>query len=154
MSLTDEQINLIDFSASQTFDNDQKALFSNHLDSNGATSVTTTAHIVPSTQHLQHQHSVTASVPHQPQLTTTMQISPELIEKSKSSLEVRRTFRFSFVNFRSFVFQINVQAEYKIKTPTVNINGNLIEDDDFIPPEPPARTDYGKKALVRRNSSI
>jgi len=135
MSLTDEQINLIDFNDSQTFDNDQKPLFSNHLDSNGATSVTTTAHIVPSTQHLQHQHSVTASVPHQPQLTTTMQISPELIEKSKSSLE------------------INVQAEYKIKTPTININGNLVEDDDFIPPEPPARTDYGKKALalVARN---
>ena len=35
-----------------------------------------------------------------------------------------------------------------MKTPTVNINGNLVEDDDFIPPEPPARTDYAKKALV------
>ena len=57
-------------------------------------------------------------------------MSPELIEKSKQSLEV------------------NIQAEYHVKTPTVNVNGALVEDDDFIPPEPPARTDYGKKALV------
>ena len=96
MSLTDEQINLLDFDSSQTFDNEQKSLLTNHLDSStGATTVTTNAHIVPSTQHLQHQHSITASVPHQPQLTTTMQISPELIEQSKSSLEVRRFVQFS-----------------------------------------------------------
>ena len=60
-----------------------------------------------------------------------MQLSPELIEKSKSALE------------------INVQAEYKLKAPpAVNANGAPADDDDFIPPEPPARTDYGKKALV------
>jgi hypothetical protein len=29
-----------------------------------------------------------------------------------------------------------------------NINGTVVEDDDFIPPEPPPRTDYWKKALV------
>ena len=29
-----------------------------------------------------------------------------------------------------------------------------MEDDDFIPPEPPARTDYGKKALVNLNLLI
>jgi hypothetical protein len=28
------------------------------------------------------------------------------------------------------------------------LNGTIVEDDDFIPPEPPARIDYGKKALV------
>ncbi len=57
-----------------------------------------------------------------PQLTTTINMSQNLIEKSKQSLEVN--------------------------TPKINLNGTVGEDDDFIPPEPPARTDYGKKALV------
>ena len=137
MSLTDEQINLLDFDSTQTFDSEQKSLFSTGLETNGATTVTTAAHIVPSTQHAQQQHTITASVPHQPQLTTTMSLSPELIEKSKSALE------------------INVQAEYKVKVPPppVNLNGPPVDDDDFIPPEPPARTDYGKKALVGPSSS-
>lgn len=46
------------------------------------------------------------------------------------------------------LLKINVQAEYRQKTPTVAPNGAVVEDDDFIPPEPPPRTDYGKKALV------
>lgn len=88
MSLTEEQINLLDFDSTQTFDSDQKSLFTNHIDANGGSSVTSSAHIVPSTQHTQHTHSITASVPHQPQLTTTMQLSPEMMALSKSSLEV------------------------------------------------------------------
>ena len=88
MSLIDEHINLLDFDNSQTFDSEQKSLFANHIDSNHKSSVMTNAHIIPSTQHTQHQHTITASAPHQPQLTTTMNISPELIEKSKQSLEV------------------------------------------------------------------
>jgi hypothetical protein len=126
MSLNDEQINALNFDNLQTFDSDQKSLFVNNIDSSiGHTSVSTTAHISPSTQ-----HSITASVPHQPQLTTTIHMSPNLIEKSKQALEV------------------NVQAEYQQKSQKLNLNGTLVEDDDFIRPEPPPRTDYGKKALV------
>jgi len=65
-----------------------------------------------------------------PQLTTTINMSKNLIEKSKQSLEV------------------NIQGEYQQNTSKINPNGTVGEDDDFIPPEPPARTDYGKKALV------
>jgi len=65
-----------------------------------------------------------------PQLTTTINMSKNLIEKSKQSLEV------------------NIQGEYQQNTSKINLNGTVGEDDDFIPPEPPARTDYGKKALV------
>lgn len=43
---------------------------------------------------------------------------------------------------------MNILAEYRQKPSTVNSNATTVEDDDFIPPEPPARTDYGKKALV------
>jgi len=86
MSLTDEQINLLNFDSVQTFDSDQKSLFANNIDSSiGKSSVSTTAHIIPSTQH---QNSITASVPNQPQLTTTIHMSPNLIEKSKQSFEV------------------------------------------------------------------
>ncbi len=77
MSLTNEQINTLNFDSAQTFDSDQKSLFVNNMDS----SVSTTAHIIPS-----NQHSITASVP---QLTTTMHMSPNMIEKSKQSLEVK-----------------------------------------------------------------
>ncbi len=83
MSLTDEQINTINFD-NQTFDSDQKSLFVNTIDSStGQTSVSTTAHLSPSSL-----HSVTASVPHQPQLTTTIHMSPNMIEKSEQALEV------------------------------------------------------------------
>ena len=128
MSLTDDHVNPLNFDTDPTGKSDQKSLFVNGIDSS---SVTTNAHLIPSTQHGQHHHSVTASVPHRPQLSTTIHMSPDMIEKSKQSLEV------------------NVQAEYHLKTPAATLNGNLVEDDDFIPPEPPARTDYAKKALVR-----
>jgi hypothetical protein len=91
MSLTDDQLDLLNFDSLQTFDADQKALFVNNLDSSMPSTVTTTAHITPSTQHTQHQHSVTATVPHQPQLTTTIHMSPNIIEKSKQALEVNQT---------------------------------------------------------------
>jgi hypothetical protein len=51
------------------------------------------------------------------------------------------------------LLKVNIQAEYQQKTPKINLNGTIVEDDDFIPPEPPARTDYGKKALVIRENS-
>ena len=85
MSIADDHINTLNFDSVQTFDSDQKPLFVNSMDS----SVTTTAHISPSTQHTQHPHSITASVPHHPQLTTTIHLSPNMIEKSKQALEVR-----------------------------------------------------------------
>ena len=44
--------------------------------------------------------------------------------------------------------QVTVQAEYHVKTPSINGNGQPVEDEDLIPPEAPPRTDYGKKALV------
>jgi hypothetical protein len=132
MSITDDQIHLMNFDNVQTFDADQKSLFVNNIDSSSPSAVSTTTHIIPSTQHTQHQHSITATVPHQPQLTTTLHMSPNVIEKSKQALEV------------------NVQAEYQQKRPMINLNGTLVEDDDFIPPEPPARVDYGKKALVNK----
>ena len=88
MSLTDDQMNLINFDNVQTFDADQKSLFVNNIDSSSPSAVSTTTHITPSTQHNQHQHSITATVPHQPQLTTTLHMSPNVIEKSKKSLEV------------------------------------------------------------------
>jgi hypothetical protein len=97
MSLTDEQINTLNFDSVQTFDSDQKSLFVNDIDSSkGSSSVSTTAHIIPSTQHAQHQHTITASVPHQPQLTTTIHMSPNLIEKSKQALEVNLKQRIFF----------------------------------------------------------
>jgi len=49
-----------------------------------------------------------------------------------------------------FFSKVNVQAEYQQKTPAITLDGTVVEDDDFIPPEPPARTDYGKKALVSK----
>jgi hypothetical protein len=49
-----------------------------------------------------------------------------------------------------FFLKVNIQAEYQQKGPS----GNIIEDDDFIPPEPPARIDYGKKALVNKKSLL
>jgi hypothetical protein len=133
MSLTDDQINFINFDNVKTFDSDTKPLFVNNIDSSTGQSVSTSTHIIPSTQHTQHQHSITASVPHQPQLTTTMHMSPNIIEKSKHALEV------------------NIQAEYNQKAPSMNSNAATVDDDDFIPPEPPARTDYGKKALVNKS---
>lgn len=126
MSLTDEQINALNFDSLRTFDSDQKPLLVNSMDS----STTTTAHLTPSTQHTTAQHSITASVPHNPQLTTTMHMSSDMVEKAKQALEV------------------NVQAEYQQRTTMRAVNPNNADDDDFIPPEPPARTDYGKKALV------
>ena len=89
MSLTDEHINTLNFDSVQTFDADQKPLFVNSMDS----STSTTAHITTSSQHTQHPHSITASVPHQPQLTTTVHLSPNMIEKSKQALEVNSFFR-------------------------------------------------------------
>lgn len=90
LSLTDEQINQLNFDSVQTFDVNQKPLFVNNIDSSkGSGSTGTTAHLTPSTQHLPHQHTITASVPHQPQLTTTIQMSPNMIEKSKQALEVK-----------------------------------------------------------------
>ncbi len=131
MSLTDGSANLLNFDSVPTFDSDQKSLFMNNIDSSlGQTSVTTTAHLIPSTQHNQRQNSITASVPYQPQLTTTIHMTPNLIEQSKHALEV------------------DIQAEYQQKTPAIKLSGTVVEDDDFIPPEPPARIDYGKKALV------
>jgi hypothetical protein len=134
MSLTDDHVNLLNFDTDASGHSDQKSLFVNGIDSStghsGPSSVTTNVHLIPSTQHAQHQHTVTATVPYRSQLNTTIHMSPDLIEKSKQSLEV------------------NIQAEYHMKTPPANPNGNLVEDDDFIPPEPSARTDYGKKALV------
>ena len=124
MSLTDEQINALNFDSVRTFDSDQKPLFVNNMDS----SVTTTAHLIPSSQ--APRHSITASVPHNPHLTTTIHMSSDMVEKAKQALEV------------------NIQAEYQQKTPMKPLNLNMVEDDDFIPPEPPPRTDYGKKALV------
>ncbi len=49
-----------------------------------------------------------------------------------------------------FFSKVNIQAEYQQKTPAITLDGTGVEDDDFIPPEPPARTDYGKKALVSK----
>jgi hypothetical protein len=46
--------------------------------------------------------------------------------------------------------KVNIQADYQQKTPAITLDGTGVEDDDFIPPEPPARTDYGKKALVSK----
>jgi hypothetical protein len=86
MSLTDDQINLLNFDSVQTFDSDQKSLFVNNMDS----SISTTTHITPSTQNIQHSHSITASVSSPPQLTTTIHMSPNMIEKSKQALEVKR----------------------------------------------------------------
>jgi hypothetical protein len=40
-----------------------------------------------------------------------------------------------------FIFKVTIQAKYQQK-------GTPVEDDDSILSEPPARTDYGKKALV------
>jgi hypothetical protein len=50
------------------------------------------------------------------------------------------------------MFQSNVPMDYRVETPTINHNGNAIEDDDFIAPEPPPRTDYAKKALVSQTN--
>ncbi|CAF2800627.1 unnamed protein product [Rotaria sp. Silwood2] len=139
MSLTDEQINILNFDSVQTFDADQKPLIVNNIDSSTGqslpSSVSTTAHLMPSAQHMPHQHSITATISNQPQLTTTMNIPSKVIEKSKQALE------------------INVQAEYQQKNPTLTPSLSTVDDDDFIPPEPPPRTDYGKKALalVARN---
>lgn len=88
MSLTDEQINTLNFDSVRTFDADQKPLFVNSMDS----SVTTTAHIIPSTQHTAPGHSITASVPHNPQLTTTINMSADMVEKAKQALEVNILF--------------------------------------------------------------
>lgn len=90
MSLNDDQISALNFDSVQTFDDNQKSLFVNNIDSsNGSSSTSATAHIIPSTQHNHHQHTIAASVPHHPQLTTAIHMSPNLIEKSKQALEVK-----------------------------------------------------------------
>ena len=136
MSLTDEQINLLNFDHLRALDSQQKPLLINSLDSSPGqslpSSVVTTTQLAPTTYYNQNQHSITASVPHQPQLNTTLNMSQDLIEKSKQAL------------------QVNIQAEYQQKQPSSNIGGPVIEDDDFIPPEPPRRIDYKKKALVNK----
>jgi len=128
MSLTDEQINLLNYDNLRAIDAQQKSLFINNIDSPmGQTlpsSVRTTTQLSPTT----HQHSITASVPHQPQLNTTINMSKNLIEKSKSALG------------------IDIQAEYQQKGSVNNLN----DDDDFISSEPPSRIDYRKKILVER----
>ena len=94
--MNEDSVNTLNFDSVQTYDTDQKSLYINNIDSaNGQsipTSVSTTAHITPLTQHTQHQHTITASVPYQPQLTTTIQMSPNMIEKSKQALEVKQRF--------------------------------------------------------------
>jgi len=86
MSSTNEPIHTLNFDSVQTFESNQKPVFVNNIDlSNGLSlpsSVSTTTHITPS---IQHQHSITASVP---QSTTTIHMSPNSIEKSKQALQV------------------------------------------------------------------
>ena len=41
-----------------------------------------------------------------------------------------------------------LQTDYQPKSMPIIQMTMPVEDDDFIPPEPPPRTDYGKKALV------
>jgi hypothetical protein len=44
--------------------------------------------------------------------------------------------------------KVNIQAEYQQTSSTNNNNGTIMEDEDSVPAEPPARRDYGKKVLV------
>ncbi len=62
---------------------------------------------------------------------------------------------FEKIYFCCFFFsKVNIQAEYQQKSPKINLNGAAVDDDDFIQPEPPPRTDYGKKALVNTFSFV
>ena len=92
MSLADEHVQPLNFDNVQTFDAEHKALYVNSIDASTGlhvpSTVTTTAHIMPATQQGQHTHSITASVPH---LTTTINMPPNVLDKSKSALEVRQT---------------------------------------------------------------
>ena len=53
--------------------------------------------------------------------------------------------------FYLIIKKTNIQNEYYQKPSMINANTTTVDDDDFIPSEPPARADYGKKALVNEN---
>ncbi|CAF1381800.1 unnamed protein product, partial [Adineta ricciae] len=139
MSLTPEEINLLNFEHTRPFDIHQKPLFVHNIDSSKSShvpsSITTTTHLSPATYANQHHHSITASVPHQPQLTATINMSQNLIEQSKHALT------------------IDIKAEYHHKRPSSGTNVGIIDDDEIIHPEPQGPADFGKKALalVARN---
>jgi hypothetical protein len=84
MSLTDEQINLLQFASQQT------PLFINSIDTSTGQSISSS--VVTTTQ------SITASVPHQPQLNATINMSQNLTEKSKNALEVDYCFLNIYLN--------------------------------------------------------
>ncbi|UJR09568.1 hypothetical protein I4U23_013803 [Adineta vaga] len=139
MPLTTEEMNLLNFDHTRSFDAHQKPLFIHSIDSSKSqhapSTITTTTHLTPMTYNHQHQHTITASVPHQPHLTTTINMSQNVIEQSKHALT------------------IDIKAEYHHKRPSNSINVGLIEDDEVIHPEPHGHADFGKKALalVARN---
>jgi hypothetical protein len=59
-----------------------------------------------------------------------------------------------FINFerRNFIFQIDIKAEYQQKRSSSTISVGTVEDDEILRAEPRARTDFGKKALVSKES--
>lgn len=103
MSLTDEQLNLMNFDPSQFLDNEHKSLLNGHSELNSS----------PTTNNFSNQQTSTTNG-HQP--NSTIDVKPN---------------------------------EFTPKLANINLGSSTVEDDDFIPPEPPARKDYGKKALVR-----
>ncbi len=103
-------------------------------------SITTTTQLTSSTYN--NRQPVTTSVPHQSRLNTATNLPQNIIEKSK----VNYSYSHIYLNIVGFS-KVNIQAEYQQK-------GTTVEDDDFIPSEPSARTDYGKKALVNKNINI
>lgn len=87
LSLTDEQINLLNTQSQQ------KSLVVNQIDPSKRQSRPSSITTTTSTVYPNQQQTITASVPNQPQLNTTINLPQNLIEKSK----------------------INIQAEYQLK---------------------------------------
>ncbi|CAF0782285.1 unnamed protein product, partial [Didymodactylos carnosus] len=135
--IPDDQVNVLNFDnnmSAQAFE-EHTPLFINNIDqttgqststAKSVTTTTATTSLITSPIQSQ-QQTVTASVA-SPQLATTIHMKPQNSEKTKAALEV------------------SVKAEYEQK-PISAIN-STVEDDDFFHPEPPPKSDYGKKAMA------